>query len=552
MFCIRLISLSAIEFSLNPASYRLLCPLTASPSMKKSASSSSTSSAEPAAKKHKPNDGPQKTSNSKADGPSSEDYVALFKADRKMTAKSILDFDFSKKRVRILSDAKSIEDGKRGVLYWMSRDVRVQDNWAFLFAQKLALKNDLPLHVCFNLVPKFLDATIRHFKFMLAGLEEVANECEKLNIQFHLLRGNAGDNVPEFVRKHKIGSVVCDFSPLRVPMKWVDEVKRSLPVEVPLCQVDAHNIVPVWVTSEKLEYAARTIRNKVNNNLPTYLTPFPPLVKHPFTAHFEADPINWTKVLDTLQVDRSVDAVEWAKPGYIGGVKTLQSFVEKRLGKFNGKRNDPTENALSNLSPWFHFGQISVQRAILTVKKYGKRYSESVASFCEEAIVRRELSDNFCFHNENYDNLKGAYEWARKTLDDHRKDKRVYCYSREELETAKTHDDLWNSAQLQMVKEGKMHGFLRMYWAKKILEWTKTPEEALATAIYLNDRYSLDGRDPNGYVGCMWSIAGIHDQGWKEREIFGKIRYMNYEGCKRKFNVNAFVVRYGGKAHHRK
>uniref|UniRef100_A0A182SAH5 Deoxyribodipyrimidine photo-lyase n=1 Tax=Anopheles maculatus TaxID=74869 RepID=A0A182SAH5_9DIPT len=285
---------------------------------------------------------------------------------------------------------------------------------------------------------------------------------------------------------------------------------------------------------------------------PAYLTPFPPLVKHPFAANFEADPINWTKVLDTLQVDRSVDAVEWATPGYIGGVKTLQTFVEKRLGKFNDKRNDPTENALSNLSPWFHFGQISVQRAILTVKKFGKRYSESVASFCEEAIVRRELSDNFCFHNKNYDNLQGAYDWARKTLEDHRKDKRVYCYSREELETAKTHDDLWNSAQLQMVKEGKMHGFLRMYWAKKILEWTKTPEEALATAIYLNDRYSLDGRDPNGYVGCMWSIAGIHDQGWKEREIFGKIRYMNYEGCKRKFNVNAFVVRYGGKVHRRK
>uniref|UniRef100_A0A182V452 Deoxyribodipyrimidine photo-lyase n=2 Tax=Anopheles merus TaxID=30066 RepID=A0A182V452_ANOME len=520
--------------------------------MEKSASSSSSSSSlEPAAKKQKPNDDPPKPSD-KGSAVGREDYVAMLKADRKATAKSILDFDFNKKRVRILSDAKTIEDGKQGVLYWMSRDARVQDNWAFLFAQKLALKNDLPLHVCFNLVPKFLDATIRHFKFMLKGLEEVAEECRKLNIQFHLLRGSAGENVPAFVKKHKIGGVVCDFSPLRVPMKWVDEVRKALPMEIPLCQVDAHNIVPVWVTSDKQEYAARTIRAKVNKNLPTYLTPFPPLVKHPFTADFEADPISWTQVLDTLQVDRTVEAVEWATPGYAGGVKTLQTFVEKRLGKFNDKRNDPTENALSNLSPWFHFGQIAVQRAVLTVKKHGKRYSESVASFCEEAIVRRELSDNFCFHNKNYDNLQGAYDWARKTLDDHRKDKRVYCYSREELETAKTHDDLWNSAQLQMVKEGKMHGFLRMYWAKKILEWTKTPEEALETAIYLNDRYSLDGRDPNGYVGCMWSIAGIHDQGWKEREIFGKIRYMNYDGCKRKFNVNAFVVRYGGKVHRRK
>ncbi|XP_053675220.1 deoxyribodipyrimidine photo-lyase [Anopheles nili] len=514
--------------------------------MKKS--SSSSSSQEPSAKKHKPNDAIESET---TDG-KPVDYVAQFKADRLSTAKSILDFDFKKKRVRILSDAKLIAENKSGVLYWMSRDVRVQDNWAFLFAQKLALKNELPLHVCFNLVPKFLDATIRHFKFMLKGLEEVAAECEKLNIQFHLLQGNAAQNVPQFVKKHNIGGVVCDFSPLRVPTKWVDDVQKSLPQEVPLCQVDAHNIVPVWVTSDKLEYAARTIRNKVNNNLATFLTSFPPVIKHKHTASFKGNPVDWKKVLETLEVDRSVDSVEWATPGYVGAVKTLESFVDKRLRKFNEKRNDPTENALSNLSPWFHFGQISVQRAVLTVKKNGKRFSESVASFCEEAIVRRELSDNFCFHNKNYDNLKGAYEWAQKTLNDHRKDKRVYCYTRDELETAKTHDDLWNSAQLQMVKEGKMHGFLRMYWAKKILEWTKTPEEALESAIYLNDRYSLDGRDPNGYVGCMWSIAGIHDQGWKERDIFGKIRYMNYEGCKRKFNVNAFVARYGGKVHHRK
>ncbi|XP_035784325.1 deoxyribodipyrimidine photo-lyase-like isoform X1 [Anopheles albimanus] len=529
--------------------------------MKKAARPSSSggkSSVEPPAKKPKKDEANNGSSTSSplvdagSSSNKSDDFVSLFRAERAATAKSILDFDFKKKRVRVLSDAKVIEEGKEGVLYWMSRDVRVQDNWAFLFAQKLALKNELPLHVCFNLVPRFLEATIRHFKFMLKGLEEVATECEKLNIHFHLLRGNAAQNVPAFVKKHRIGGVVCDFSPLRVPMQWVDDVRKTLPMEVPLCQVDAHNIVPVWVTSEKLEYAARTIRNKVNNNLGTFLTPFPPVIKHPHKASFEAEPIDWPQVIDSLEVDRTVDEVKWATPGYTGGVATLQSFVEKRLGKFNGKRNDPTENALSNLSPWFHFGQIAVQRAILAVKSHGKRHTESVASFCEEAIVRRELSDNFCFYNKNYDNLKGAYDWARKTLDDHRKDRRVYCYSREELETAKTHDDLWNSAQLQMVKEGKMHGFLRMYWAKKILEWTKSPEEALETAIYLNDRYSLDGRDPNGYVGCMWSIAGIHDQGWKEREIFGKIRYMNYEGCKRKFDVNAFVMRYGGKVHRRK
>jgi deoxyribodipyrimidine photo-lyase len=179
----------------------------------------------------------------------------------------------------------------------------------------------------------------------------------------------------------------------------------------------------------------------------------------------------------------------------------LQSFINSRLKIFNSKRNDPTVNALSNLSPWFHFGQISVQRAILEVQKHKSKCSEGVAAFCEEAIARRELSDNFCFHNKNYDNFKGLHDWARKTLNDHRKDKRPFLYTEKELDEGKTHDDLWNAAEIQLKREGKMHGFLRMYWAKKILEWTESPEEALRIAIHLNDRYSLDGRDPNGYVG---------------------------------------------------
>lgn len=135
-------------------------------------------------------------------------------------------------------------------------------------------------------------------------------------------------------------------------------------------------------------------------------------------------------------------------------------------------------------------------------------------------------------------------EWAIKTLNDHRKDKRDYVYEDDKFENAKTHDKLWNAAQLQLVREGKMHGFMRMYWAKKILEWTKSPEDALRIAIHLNDKYSLDGRDPNGYVGCMWSICGLHDQGWAERKVFGKIRYMNEAGCRRKFDVSSYISNY--------
>lgn len=433
----------------------------------------------------------------------------------------------------------------------MARDQRVEDNWALLFAQNLAIKNKVPMHVLFCLTDSFMDATIRHFIFMLKGLEEVADECHKLNVNFHLLRGDHGKEIPKFVKENKIGALVCDFSPLRIHRSWVDSIKKNIG-EIPFVQVDAHNVVPIWIASDKQEYAARTIRNKINSKLGEYLTQFPPVIKHPYKASTPAASIDWKKTLKSLKVDHSVGEVDWCRPGYRNAVGMLESFINKRLKLFNTKRNDPTVNALSNMSPYFHFGQISVQRAVLEVSKHKSKSKESVDAFCEEAIVRRELSDNFCFYNKNYDNLKGISDWARLSLDAHRKDKRPYLYTREELDQSLTHDDLWNAAQNQLRNEGKMHGFLRMYWAKKILEWMKTPDDALATALYLNDRYNLDGRDPNGFVGCMWSIGGIHDMGWAERAVFGKIRYMNYEGCKRKFDIKAFIARHGGVVHKKK
>ncbi|XP_054061324.1 deoxyribodipyrimidine photo-lyase-like isoform X2 [Rissa tridactyla] len=402
---------------------------------------------------------------------------------RRRAAPSVREFKYNKKRVRLVSQGSDLKDDARCILYWMSRDQRVQDNWAFLYAQRLALKQKLPLHVCFCLVPKFLDATIRHYGFMLKGLQEVA-------------------------------------------------------------EVDAHNIVPCWVASPKQEYSARTIRGKIHAQLPEFLTEFPPIIRHPHPPSCPAEPIAWEACYSSLQVDRTVKEVEWATPGTSAGLAVLQSFITERLKSFGSHRNDPNKAALSNLSPWFHFGQVSTQRAILEVQKHRGKYKESVDAFIEEAVVRRELAENFCYYNENYDSVQGAYDWAQTTLKLHAKDKRPFLYKLQELEQGTTHDPLWNAAQLQMVREGKMHGFLRMYWAKKILEWTRSPEEALHFAIYLNDRYELDGRDPNGYVGCLWSICGIHDQGWAERAIFGKIRYMNYAGCKRKFDVDQFERRY--------
>ncbi|XP_046571771.1 LOW QUALITY PROTEIN: deoxyribodipyrimidine photo-lyase-like [Haliotis rubra] len=463
---------------------------------------------------------------------------------RKSVCESVCKFKFNKKRVRVLSSAEEFPDDCDGVVYWMSRDQRVQDNWAFLYAQRLALKMEVPLHVCFCLVPRFLEATIRQFGFMLKGLQEVEQECKTLNISFHLLIGYAKDVLPDFVKSNNIGGVVTDFSPLRTPMTWVTDVKERLPKDIPMCQIDAHNVVPCWEASPKLEYGARTIRKKNHDKLPEFLTAFPPVCKHPHDAKVKSELVNWEAAYASLEVDRSVKEVDWATPGTKGGLKMLESFCKERLKYFNADRNNPNKNALSNLSPWIHFGQISVQRCILTVKQYRSKGQESVNAFIEEAVVRRELADNFCFYNEHYDTIEGAYDWAKTSLKLHAGDKRPYLYSRQQLEDGRTHDKLWNAAQLQMVNEGKMHGFLRMYWAKKILEWTCSPEDALKDAIFLNDKYNLDGRDPNGYVGCMWSICGIHDQGWKEREVFGKIRYMNYKGCTRKFDVPAFERKY--------
>jgi deoxyribodipyrimidine photo-lyase len=195
----------------------------------------------------------------------------------------------------------------------------------------------------------------------------------------------------------------------------------------------------------------------------------------------------------------------------------------------------------SNLSPYLHFGQISAQRVALEVSSSSVEESPQ-QQFLEELIVRRELSDNFCYYNRNYDSIDGFPSWARTSLDKHAKDRRPYIYSLERFEHAETHDELWNAAQMEMIRTGKMHGYLRMYWAKKILEWTRNAADALKIAIFLNDRYELDGRDPNGYAGCAWSIGGVHDRAWFERPVFGKIRYMSYNGCKSKFDVESYIA----------
>ncbi|MFA5109851.1 MAG: deoxyribodipyrimidine photo-lyase [Desulfobaccales bacterium] len=428
--------------------------------------------------------------------------------------------------------------GPGAVVYWMSRDQRVRDNWALLYAQELALARQRPLGVVFCLAPAFLGATWRQYGFMLKGLQEVAEDLAALNIPLILLTGDPAQALPRFVAASRVGAVVSDFSPLRLVRGWRTAVAERLGVS--LSEVDAHNLVPCWVASPKAEYGAYTLRPKLKRLLPEFLEEFPPPVRHPVGWQGGRPEIAWEKLRDTLAIDFSVPEVNWLRPGERQARARLDEFLEHRLPFYEERRNNPTHEGQSDLSPYLHFGQLSAQRVALEVES---RHGHDAAreGFLEELIVRRELADNYCFYQPQYDTFAGFPTWAQKTLNEHRGDQRPRLYTAEELESGRTHDELWNAAQRELAVRGKLHGYLRMYWAKKILEWIASPEEAQALAIYLNDKYELDGRDPNGYAGIAWSLGGVHDRAWLERPVFGKIRYMSYNGCRAKFNVEAYI-----------
>jgi deoxyribodipyrimidine photo-lyase len=282
------------------------------------------------------------------------------------------------------------------------------------------------------------------------------------------------------------------------------------------------------------------LRPKIHKVLEEFLDEYPELRVMKKYESISLDPIDWENIFDSLNIDMTVKEIDWLKSGENHAQNQLENFLKNGFESYSELRNDPSKNGLSNFSPYLHFGQISSQQIALQIKKVFLNHY-STEPFLEELIVRKELSDNFCYYNNSYDSFGGFPEWAKKTLNDHRKDEREYNYSTSEFENSQTHDDLWNAAQTEMIITGKMHGYVRMYWAKKILEWTSSPEEALKIAIYLNDKYELDGRDPNGYTGCAWAIGGLHDRAWAERPVFGKIRYMNSNGARRKFNVDSYI-----------
>lgn len=420
----------------------------------------------------------------------------------------------------------------------MDREMRVKDNWALIRAVELAKQFNEPIFVVYNLVSDYLGGGRRQLDFKLGALKQLEADFTAKNISFFVItEKDCVNELHKLIRKYEIGYVVTDMNPLRINRSWKTKLTKML--SIPFEEVDAHNIVPVWNASPKQEFAARTIRRKLQEKFREYLEEFSTIRKQSALKRFPT--INW-KDLQSLPCNEKVTAVDWIKPGEKEAYKMLKRFIDERLSGYAEKRNDPNERALSILSPYFHYGMIAPARAIMEVRKANAPLVDKEA-FIEEAFIRRELSDNYCYYQVDYDNPNGFPAWAQATLQAHANDKREYIYIKNQFETAKTHDDLWNAAQMEMVKTGKMHGYMRMYWAKKILEWTHSVAEAQKIAIYLNDKYELDGRDPNGYVGIAWSIGGLHDRAWFGRTVYGTVRYMNANGAKKKFDVERYIER---------
>jgi deoxyribodipyrimidine photo-lyase len=433
---------------------------------------------------------------------------------------------------------KGVVDG-RFILYWMQQSQRAEWNHALEYAVTKANDYGLPLLVIFGLTNNYPDANLRHYTFMLEGLAETQKTLEKRGIKMIVQEGHPPDIVVE--KSMSAALVICDRGYLIHQKNWRQEVAAKAHCHV--IQVESDVVVPVGEVSTKAEYAARTIRPKIKKILDTFLMPFSEISLKVDSLGIHMDTLDLSApktVAQNLKTDHEVFAVT---PLFQGGTKQARNLFEKflhnSLEQYEKHGNQPQTDDISHMSPYLHFGQISP--VYLALKVIDSGAGESVKdAFIEQLVVRRELAINYVENTNDYDQFDAIPQWAQKTLDEHRDDFRTTTYTRQEMENAETHDEYWNAAMLEMKYTGFMHNYMRMYWGKKILEWSKTPELAFKTALCLNNKYFLDGRDPNSYAGVAW-LFGLHDRPFKERDIFGKVRYMAASGLKRKCDIQAYV-----------
>jgi deoxyribodipyrimidine photo-lyase len=448
--------------------------------------------------------------------------------------------DIHHSRIQVLND----RDLRKAdfVLYWMQQSQRAEYNHALEYAIQQANKIDQAVLVVFGLMDDYPEANLRHYTFMLEGLKETQQSLGKRGIKMIVQKGHPADIALSIGRRASL--IVCDRGYLRHQRQWRKAVARKANCRV--VQVESDVVVPVEVVSGKAEYAARTIRPKIHKHLNHYLSEFKPTKTRKSSLN---NPISGLDLSDIeavakrMSIDQSVLPVSDFFTGGTSRAKIIfKEFLRQRFEHYVENRNQPQTNDVSHMSKYLHFGQISALYLALEILKTAKRFEQAREAYLEELIVRRELAMNFVCYTPDYDSYACLPAWAKKTLAEHKKDRRGHLYSRRQLENSQTHDDYWNAAMREMKFTGFMHNYMRMYWGKKILEWSQSPEQAFKTTLTINNRYFLDGRDANSYAGVAW-IFGVHDRAWFERPIFGKIRYMAAAGLERKCDIQGYVAK---------
>jgi deoxyribodipyrimidine photo-lyase len=431
----------------------------------------------------------------------------------------------------------------RCVVYWMQRAQRGVDNHAVDIAVAVANELGLPLVVYFAGISNFPHANLRHYVFLNQGLPDIEEDLARRNITF-IMRRAPHESHEKLLADVHAAFLIGDENPMREPERWRQHLAAK--IGIPFWTVDTDVIIPSKLI-EKAQYGAYTIRPRLYRLLPEFLHPYENLhAQHAWKRPrgFHADSVHEDMTREWKDFDRSVKPVDAWKGGTHAALARLKLFTGKLLSEYEVQRNRPETDGTSCMSPYLHYGHIgplTIALAVNAAVKNNPTLKSARDSYFNELIAWRELAVNFVRYTRNYDSADCAEAWAKKTIAEHARDEREQLYTLKQLESAATYDELWNAAQVQMVRHGWMHNHLRMYWAKKILEWTPDVQTAMKYSVYLNDKYFLDGRDPNGYAGIAWAILGKFDRAWNERPIFGKIRYMSWASTGRKFNSKRYM-----------
>ncbi len=429
------------------------------------------------------------------------------------------------------------------IVYWMQRAERGLDNHALDKAVALGNALGLPVVAYFAGIRNFPHANLRHYRFLNEGLPDIEADCAERGVGFVMRRAPHEDH-ERFFADVKAAMVVGDENPMRVPESWRQRLAERL--HVPFWTVDADVIVPSKLL-EKAQYSGAIARPRIARLMPEFLKPFEnEHASKPWRTpkDLQRDDVHADMTQGWKDFDRSVAPVEAWKGGRKEASRRLHEFITKKLAKYADDRSHPEREATSMLSPYLHFGHIGPLTIALAMNKAAekdKTLAEARGSYFNEVITWRELSVNFVRYQPDYDNTGCVDHWAAETIAKHDRDKREVLYTLPQLEKAETYDDLWNAAQRQMVHYGWMPNYLRMLWGKKIVEWTPDAATAMEWMIHLNDKYFLDGRDPNGYASIAWAVLGKFDRPWQERPIFGKRRYMSSASAKKKFDATRYM-----------